>query len=167
MPDWIARFFADWSGARTTLAATSAIDADAREEHDVLPPALRELLQAAPAAARGSVPARALSPRELLSVLSLLQTTPGAGFEAIDQGGQGLASGLRREVLATAASLGIDTHSCGLDPADEDTLDLVGMLFEAILRESLLLPWQRALLGQLLVPIAKVALLDLAAVRTR
>lgn len=158
-PDWIARFFADWSGARTTLAATNAIDAHAREEHDVLPPALRQLLQRA-RGSQGPAPARALSPRELLSVLSLLQTTPAAGFEAIDHGGQGLASGLRREVLATAASLGIDTSSCGLDPADEDTLDLVGMLFEAILRESLLLPWQRALLGQLLVPIAKVALLD-------
>ena len=158
-PDWIARFFADWSGARTTLAAASAIDAHAREEHDVLPPALRELLQRA-RGSQGAAPARALSPRELLSVLSLLQTTPGAGFEAIDHGGQGLARGLRREVLGTAASLGIDTSASGLDPADEDTLDLVGMLFEAILRESILLPWQRALLGQLLVPIAKVALLD-------
>jgi len=158
-PDWIARFFADWSGARSPLAAASAIDAHAREEHDVLPPALRELLQCA-RGGRGAAPAQALSPRELLSVLSLLQTTAGAGFEAVDHGGQGLARGLHREILATAASLGIDTTTSGLDPADEDTLDLVGMLFEAILRESLLQPWQRALLGQLLVPIAKVALLD-------
>ncbi|HYG07337.1 MAG TPA: DUF1631 family protein [Stenotrophomonas sp.] len=158
-PDWIARFFADWSGARTTLAAATAIDAHAREDHDVLPPALRELLQRA-RGSQGVAPARALSPRELMSVLSLLQTTPGAGFEAIDQSGHGLARGLRREIIRTAAALGIDPASSGLDPADEDTLDLVGMLFDAILRESLLLPWQRALLGQLLVPIAKVALLD-------
>jgi len=158
-PDWIARFFADWSGGRTTLAAATAIDAHAREEDDVLPPALRALLQRA----RGPqpvAPARALSPRELISVLSLMQTTAGAGFDAIDGHGQGLARGLRREILATAASLGIDPANSGLDRADEDTLDLVGMLFEAILRESLLLPSQRALLGQLLVPIAKVALLD-------
>ncbi len=158
-PDWIARFFSDWSGGRTSLASATAIDVHAREEHDVLPPALRQLLQQA-RGSRGLAPQRPLSPRELMSALSLMQTGPGAGFEAIDAGGRGLAHGLRREILATAAALGIDPAHSGLDPADEDTLDLVGMLFDAILRESLLLPWQRALLGQLLVPFAKVALLD-------
>ncbi|MDG2526362.1 DUF1631 domain-containing protein [Stenotrophomonas sp. HITSZ_GD] len=158
-PDWIARFFSDWSGGRTSLAAATALDVHAREEHDVLPPALRQLLQRA-RGGEGHAPPRPLSPRELMSALSLMQTGPGAGFEAIDAGGQGLARGLRREILGTAAMLGIDPAHSGLDPADEDTLDLVGMLFDAILRESLLLPWQRALLGQLLVPFAKVALLD-------
>jgi len=159
VPDWITRFFADWTGARTSLAAAAAIDVHAREEQDVLPPGLRQLLQQARGDASTSLP-RQLSPRELLSVLSLLQTTPGAGFEAIDGGGQGLAGGLRREVLATAGALGIDMLDTGLAPADADTLDLVGLLFEAILRESLLQPGQRALLGQLLVPLAKVAVLD-------
>jgi len=158
-PDWIARFFADWNGARTPLAAAIAIDVHAREEHDVLPPGLRQLLQQARGDQDAPLP-RQLSPRELLSVLSLLQTTPGAGFDAIDAGGKGLPRGLRREVLATAGALGIDMGQTGLAPADADTLDLVGLLFEAILRESLLQPWQRALLGQLLVPIAKVAVLD-------
>lgn len=159
VPDWITRFFADWSGARSPLAAAVAIDVHAREERDVLPPGLRRLLQQARDEQGAALP-RQLSPRELLSVLSLLQTTPGAGFEAIDAGGQGLSRGLRREVLASAGALGIDMGQTGLDPADADILDLVGLLFEAILRESLLQPWQRALLGQLLVPIAKVAVLD-------
>ncbi|HEY0333845.1 MAG TPA: DUF1631 family protein [Stenotrophomonas sp.] len=160
-PDWIARFFSDWSGARTSMAAISAIDPHAREERDVLPPALRHLLQRARQGEalldRTRPP---LSPREVMSVLSLLQTSPTAGFEAIEATGQGLARGLRSEVLRTAGALGIDASASGLDPVDEDLLDLVGMLFEALLRDSLLLPWQRKMLGHLLVPMSKVALLD-------
>lgn len=164
-PDWIARFFSGWSGGRSALASAQAIDVHVREDQDVLPPALRQLLQdarlAREAGAAGTLDERrALSPRELLSALSLLQTSPQAGFEAIQEGDAGLARGLRREVMGAVASLGVDPASSRIDPADEDTLDLVGMLFEVILAESQLLPPQRELIGQLLVPMAKVALLD-------
>ncbi len=44
--------------------------------------------------------------------------------------------------------------------ADEDTIDLVGMLFEFILQDRNLPPQMQALLGRLQIPFLKVAILD-------
>ena len=165
-PDWISRFFETWNAA-APLSATQrrvarALDAHARDDHEVLPPALRALLhEAQPAATDTADDARrSLSPRELLSILSLLQTTPLAGFAAIGEHGGPLAQGLRRQVVAVGASLGLDPAGTRLEPADADTLELVGLLFEVMLDECVLQPAQRELLGQMLVPMAKVALID-------
>ncbi|WP_017912741.1 DUF1631 family protein, partial [Xanthomonas sp. SHU 166] len=136
------------------------LDAHARNEQEVLPPALRALLhEAQPDAGLGDG-RRCLSPRELLSVLSLLQTMPLAGFAAVCEHGGPLALGLRRQIAGIGASLGLDPASTCLDPADADTLDLVGLLFDVMLEECVLQPAQRELLGQMLVPMAKVALID-------
>jgi len=165
-PDWISRFFESWHAAAPLSAAqrraARVLDAHARDDHEVLPPALRALLhEAQPVAPDPADDARrSLSPRELLSVLSLLQTTPLAGFAAIAEHGESLAQGLRRQVVAIGASLGLDPASTRLEPADADTLDLVGLLFEVMLDECVLQPAQRELLGQMLVPLAKVALID-------
>ncbi|WP_369976780.1 DUF1631 family protein [Xanthomonas bundabergensis] len=165
-PDWISRFFETWNVAAPLSAAqrraARALDAHARDDHEVLPPALRALLhEAQPAAADAAADARrSLSPREVLSILSLLQTTPLAGFAAICEHGAPLAQGLRRQLVAIGASLGLDPAATRLDPADADTLDLVGLLFEVMLDECVLQPAQRELLGQMLVPLAKVALID-------
>ncbi|WP_139118222.1 DUF1631 family protein, partial [Xanthomonas graminis] len=143
-------------------SAARALDAHARDDQEVLPPALRALLhEAQPATADAADDARrSLSPRELLSVLSLLQTTPLAGFAAICEHGGPLAQGLRRQLVAIGAALGLDPAATRLEPADADTLDLVGLLFEVMLDECVLQPAQRELLGQMLVPLAKVALID-------
>ncbi|UYB51515.1 DUF1631 domain-containing protein [Xanthomonas sp. AM6] len=166
-PDWISRFFETWNAAAPLSAAqrraARALDAHARDDHEVLPPALRSLLHEAQPAAVGSSAddaRRSLSPRELLSILSLLQTTPLAGFAAIGEHGGPLAQGLRRQVVAIGASLGLDPAGTRLEPADADTLELVGLLFEVMLDECVLQPAQRELLGQMLVPLAKVALID-------
>ncbi|KQQ83010.1 hypothetical protein ASF73_19335 [Xanthomonas sp. Leaf131] len=165
-PDWIARFFADWSGGQGALVGVGAIDVHLRTGREVLPAGLHQLLQHArrqrePAsAAPASAEQRLLSPREVVSALSLLQTMPKAGFDSIDGADLGLARGLRQQAIRAAASLGVDPATTRLNPNDEDALDLVALLFDAILVQSALSDAQRALLGQLLVPIAKMAMLD-------
>ncbi|WDJ90692.1 DUF1631 domain-containing protein [Xanthomonas campestris] len=164
-PDWIARFFADWSGGQSALVGVEVIDVHLRTGRDVLPAGLHQLLQHArrqrePGQATVSTEQRLLSPREVVSALSLLQTMPKAGFDAIDGLQLGLARGLRQQVMRAAASLGVDPATARLNPDDEDALDLVALLFEAILVQSHLSDWQRALLGHLLVPMAKMAMLD-------
>ncbi|AJC45800.1 DUF1631 family protein [Xanthomonas sacchari] len=163
-PDWISRFFENWETAAPLSAAqrraARALDAHARNDHEVLPPALRALLHEAQPAAVADDGRRCLSPRELLSVLSLLQTMPLAGFAAVGEQGGPLAQGLRRQIASVGASLGLDPAATCLDPADADTLDLVGLLFDVMLEECVLQPAQRELLGQMLVPLAKVALID-------
>ena len=161
-PDWISRFFSTWQGGARTIAARDAIDVHARGDHELLPSGLHRLLQDArgAGAAAGADGARqALSPRELVSALSLLQTAPHAGFDDMDRGGD-LRAGLQRELLAQASRLGVDPGAVRLDPADADTLDLVALLFQAMLGESQLRPDIRPVLGQLLAPVAKVALQD-------
>jgi hypothetical protein len=165
-PDWISRFFETWHAAAPLSAAqrraARALDAHARDDHEVLPPALRRLLHDAhPDAPDADDDARrSLSPRELLSILSLLQTTPLAGFAAIGEHRAPLSQALHREVVAVGTSLGLDPGTTRLEPADADTLELVGLLFEVMLEECVLQPAQRDLLGQMLVPLAKVALID-------
>lgn len=161
-PDWISRFFSRWQGGHRATASVNAIDVHTRGDHELLPPELHRLLQGARAGvADGSAGAggRTLSPRELVSALSLLQTEAHGGFDGVEAAGD-LRAGLRGEVLGHAAKLGIDPASVRLDPGDADTLDLVAMLFQAILSESRLRPDLRPVLGQLLAPVAKVALQD-------
>ncbi|MES5815934.1 DUF1631 family protein [Pseudoxanthomonas sp. Soil82] len=160
--DWISRFFSHWQGGQRAPEAGHAIDVHARAGHELLPAELHRLLQDARAGGDPDAAGdgrRVLSPRELASALSLLQTTPHAGFEEIDRGGD-LRAGLRGQLLAHGAMLGIDPASVRMDAADADTLDLVAMLFQAMLQESQLRADLRPVLGQLLVPVAKVALQD-------
>ncbi|WP_372018862.1 DUF1631 family protein [Pseudoxanthomonas sp. 10H] len=160
--DWIGRFFSQWQGGQQAAVAGGAIDVHARGDHELLPGELHRLLRDARGGAGGEesgAGARTLSPRELASALSLLQTGPHGGFDEIDQASD-LRAGLRQEVFAHAARLGVDPRSVRLDPADADTLDLVAMLFQAMLSESQLRPELRPVLGQLLAPVAKVALQD-------
>ncbi|NIK31983.1 hypothetical protein FHY15_001079 [Xanthomonas arboricola] len=164
--DWIARFFADWSGGQGALAGVEVIDVHMRSGRELLPASLRHLLQHArrqrepDTDTHASAGQRLLSPREVVSALSLLQTMPAAGFDAIDGNDSSLACGLRQQVRRAAAALGVDPATTCLNPDDEDALDLVALLFAAILVQSHLSDAQRSLLGQLLVPMAKLAMLD-------
>ena len=104
---------------------------------------------------------RALSQREMLSVLSLLQSAPSANLRAaIGDAGESLAQRLKSEVLNGATQLGVDPTSTRLAPVDEDAIDLVGMLFDVMLDERDLEGRPRELIGRLVVPFVKVALLD-------
>ncbi|UNK58062.1 DUF1631 domain-containing protein [Pseudoxanthomonas daejeonensis] len=104
---------------------------------------------------------RPLSQREMLSVLSLLQATPSASLSAaIGDEQESLSQRLKSEVLSNASQLGMDPASTRLDPKDEDAIDLVGMLFDVLLDERDLAGRPRELIGRLVVPFVKVALLD-------
>ncbi|MDD0942785.1 DUF1631 family protein [Xylella fastidiosa subsp. multiplex] len=119
---------------------------------------LRDVRQASHKVSQG---ARVLFPCELLSALSLLQTSAQASYQAVVETGLGLARGLREQILKAAAILGVaDPSGIYIQSEDEHRLDVVGRLFEAMLRDSCLYPQSRVWIGHLLVPVAKVALRD-------
>ena len=98
---------------------------------------------------------------ELLSALTLLQTSspvaqaaPAPGADAAQ-----FVQQVKRELLDQAGKFhGGD--KVGVAAPDEDTIDLVGMLFEYILRDRNIPAQMQALLGRLQIPYLKVALLD-------
>jgi hypothetical protein len=172
-PAWAARFAQRMAsmkgGMQASMGQMPLGDAPvgyAPGAQGVLLEALHHLLQesrghreAAPAAPQGDF--RPLSQREMLSVLSLLQSTPSATLRAaIGDTGESLAQRLKSEVLNGASQLGVDASAARLAPVDEDAIDLVGMLFDVMLDERDLEGRPRELIGRLVVPFVKVALLD-------
>ncbi|NDK40111.1 DUF1631 domain-containing protein [Pseudoxanthomonas gei] len=176
-PAWAARFTHRMAGMKGGMQASMGQGGYNEGQgtysggaQGVLLEALHHLLQEsrgnreAPQANRpnsGSVDNRALSQREMLSVLSLLQSTPSATLRAaIGDTGESLAQRLKSEVLSGATQLGVDPSTARLAPVDEDAIDLVGMLFDVMLDERDLEGRPRELIGRLVVPFVKVALLD-------
>lgn len=103
-----------------------------------------------------------LSPTDLLSALTILQNQSAAvqaradsvfdAAEAVQQ--------IKRELLDQVHRLSDDSRERRVSTADEDTIDLVGMLFEYILQDRNLPAQVQALLGRLQIPYLKVAILD-------
>ena len=143
---------------------------DAPSVQGVLLEALHYLLrQSRQAGAEGLAMARAeaadrrdLSQSEMLSVLSRLQAAPGAALSAAaaDGGSESLSQRLKHEVFSGAKQLGVDPETVRLAPGDEDVIDLVGMLFDVMLDERNIAGRSRELIGRLLVPFVKAAMLD-------
>jgi len=157
-PDWIARFFAQWQPP--SAAGPVAAGADhVRTAKEILPSELHALLQRSREDEGGLDGRRWLSQRELLSVLSLMQSMPGE-IQMPGPRDARLPQLLKRDILATAGKLGIDASQVRLDPVDEDTVDLVAMLFEVLVEECHLHGAERTAMLGLLVPYAKVALLN-------
>lgn len=168
-PDWIARFFSRWetpvdNGHAQAGASTGGHQ---RDSQDILPKPLHQLLQRArqetgfSAAKPGSAEEkRVLSPRELLSILSLMQSSPGESLSRSPVLARRLEQRLKWEVLAGAGRLGIDPSGVRLDPGDEDAIDLIGMLFDVMVDECHLRGRIRELMLRLPVPYIKVAMLD-------
>ena len=165
-PDWIGRFFNRWGDEPVAAAsADAASDQHARGSSEVLPKSLHQLLQKAREEARAQPSAahkleRPLSQRELLSVLSLMQSMPGESLSEAPAFTRKLEQRLKWEVLAGASRLGIDPTSVRLDPVDEDAIDLIGMLFNVLLEECQLKGHVREMMLRLPVAYVKVALLD-------
>lgn len=175
-PAWARRFADRWAASRGRMQSAQAAQDHAAEGPDgmsgnqgMLLEALHELLQqtrhvredATSAASVAVGQQRPLSQREMMSVLSLLQATPSATLRAaIGEDGESLAQRLKSEVLSGATRLGVDPAQARLDPQDEDAIDLVGMLFDVMLDERDLEGRSRELIGRLVVPFVKVAMLD-------
>ena len=181
-PAWAARFLNRMAGVSRGLQASQAAPAasafgdvppgygGAPGAQGVLLEALHHLLQEsrrgrdagdAPPTRAPDPRQRDLSQREMLSVLSLLQASPSATLRAaIGDTGESLSQRLKNEVLSSATQLGVDPSQARLAPVDEDAIDLVGMLFDVMLDERDLEGRPRELIGRLVVPFVKVALLD-------
>ncbi|MFA7320157.1 MAG: DUF1631 domain-containing protein, partial [Dokdonella sp.] len=112
-------------------------------------------------AAGGIVPN--LSPTDLLSALTILQSQSQASqaqAESVADAAK-IVQQLKQELLDQAQRLGgTATSNYSVSSADEDTIDLVGMLFEFILQDRNLPPQIQALIGRLQIPYLKIAILD-------
>ncbi|MBS0569952.1 MAG: DUF1631 domain-containing protein, partial [Proteobacteria bacterium] len=102
-----------------------------------------------------------IAPTELLSALTLLQNQAWAAQTSASSAADAAQAvqQIKQELLDQAGKLhGNDkAHVAG---ADEDTIDLVGMLFEYILQDRNLPAQMQALLGRLQIPFLKAAILD-------
>lgn len=168
-PAWAQRFLDRWAESTGRMEAAAGAGRAGHAGGEALsgPGALLEALNELLAQRRGPEPeaaaqtGRALNPREMMNVLSLLQSTPSATLSAaIGEHGESLAQRLKSEVLHSAGQLGMAPGSARLEAADEDAIDLVGMLFDVMLDERDLAGRSRELIGRLIVPFVKVALLD-------
>jgi hypothetical protein len=104
-----------------------------------------------------------LSPTDLLSALSILQSQTNANLsqaESVADAAREVQQ-IKLELLEQAHRLGGSaTSGYGVSSADEDTIDLVGMLFEFILQDRNLPPQIQAMVGRLQIPYLKIAILD-------
>lgn len=158
LPQWASRL-------TPSEAVSSAVGENAMT--GVLMDALHALVaQNRVAAASGSSASsqeggRHLSHDQMLSVLSHLQALPDSVLSMdASEDTLSLSSRLKREVLRSANRVGVDAQAARLGGADEDAIDLVGLLFDVILDERDLPGRSRELIGRLVVPFVKVALLD-------
>lgn len=163
-PDWLSRFFVRWGdGVADAPEAPVAQETEA----STLPPELHALLresrairERASGRAVSTGPRTTLSQRELISILTLMQIAPDEEIAAMVGDSQKLLERLKRQMLKTAGMLGIEPEAVNLDPADENVVDLIGMLFREIFEECDLHGAQRNTLAKLIAPLSKVALQD-------
>lgn len=101
-----------------------------------------------------------MSPADVLSVLSLFQNEMPAGLrDAVSDPNSSITQKLKQELLKGAEKLGMNPQS-KMTPSDEDSIDLVGMLFDILLDERDFDTGARQMIGRLIVPFIKVAMLD-------
>jgi hypothetical protein len=104
------------------------------------------------------------SPAELLGALTLLQsqisTLPASAAQLASQGEMARDVAQLKEQLLTQIGQLRGQHTAHVSGVDEDTIDLVGMLFEFILEDRNLPAEMQVLLSRLQIPYLKVALLD-------
>lgn len=156
------------TGAGAAMAAAAAAVADGGEASSELLQTLHALFNAR--RAHPNVPLSAMSAgplpsvNELIGALSVLQNQVAAHPGAILPSGNPVD--LTREVLQLKEQLLAQIGSLrGERPSqvatiDEDTIDLVGMLFEFILEDNNLPPQMQVLLARLQIPYLKAAILD-------
>ena len=160
-PDWMTRFFVSWDHEGEGVAAAASSDAT------TLPPALHHLLgesrqqrAGGEDAGRGAAARTSLSQRELVVALTLLQIASPEVHAEVLADPRKLQAAFKQQIFLHAAQLGVAPEAVAISEADENVVDLVGMLFEVIFRESHLGDEQVHVLGRLMAPMTKVALQD-------
>ncbi|MCR6702464.1 MAG: DUF1631 domain-containing protein [Dokdonella sp.] len=125
--------------------------------HDIGLPAALEPEPAAPPV---------LSPVDLLSALTILQSqNPQVAHRHHAQAGSiadaaQAVQQIKHDLLEQVERIGAADGHHHVSSADEDTIDLVGMLFEYILQDRNLPAEMQAVLSRLQIPYLKVAILD-------
>ena len=109
----------------------------------------------------GGAGQRPLQANEMMSLLSLMQATvPQAVNEALDRPEVSLAALLKNEVLRGASRIGLPPEDVSISQADEDAVDLVGMLFDVMFDERDFEQSARTMISRLVVPFVKAAVMD-------
>ncbi|HEX4853870.1 DUF1631 family protein [Arenimonas sp.] len=104
---------------------------------------------------------RPLAAPEMMSVLSLLQSSvPNSVTEAINRPEASLAVLLKNELLQSAGRIGLPPDKVSMSQDDEDAVDLVGMLFDVMFDERDFEQASRTLISRLVVPFVKAAVMD-------
>ena len=129
---------------------------DARHGDAVRGTALRHAARMRRAQQRGPVApgVRMLGDEEFLAVLSLLQVEPAP----LQPAGEGHAAAARRALAKTAGNLGIDSSTAAPSDTQEDAIDVVGGLFDALAAGHLLQAGARQALAALVLPYLRLAL---------
>ena len=109
---------------------------------------------------RCMLPGRELRVQEVVSIASLLQAEPAEVYaRALATSGR-LAEAIRDNLTEGARRLGLSPDQTRLGVDQEDAIDLVAMVFEALFRNHSLQDRARHLYARLVLPYVKVALHD-------
>ncbi|MEO6968259.1 MAG: DUF1631 domain-containing protein [Rhodanobacteraceae bacterium] len=151
-------------GASTTLASESAgLHAELMHTLTALLSARRHRERPAGALPGGGGTIASLTPAELLGALTLLQgeAAPLPSQPAMIETGAAIdmVQRLKDELMTQIQRLSGQARS-HVSGADEDTIDLVGMLFEFLLQDRTIPAPMQVLLSRLQIPYLKVAILD-------
>ncbi|HEX6833301.1 MAG TPA: DUF1631 family protein, partial [Rudaea sp.] len=108
------------------------------------------------AAAKAFTPSR----EDVQSVLSVLQSKPIAPLVLGGKVVRRSVPQIKQDLLAQLRQLAPDGQAPQLQPEDSDTIDLVGMLFDYIMKDTRAAGSTQAMLAKLQVPLLRVALKD-------
>lgn len=99
---------------------------------------------------------------EVMTMASVLQGEDPAPFATAlaRDGGSSLQCVIREEMLKAAVQLGFDREQTQFSQDDEDAIDLVAILFDTLADSNDLMPRGTQMLGKLVLPYVKVAVMD-------
>ena len=99
---------------------------------------------------------------EVMTMASVLQGEDPAPYaRALARDGETpLQCVIREEMLKAAAQLGFDQQQTQFSEDDEDAIDLVAILFDTLAESNDLMPRGTRMLGKLVLPYVKVAMMD-------
>lgn len=106
--------------------------------------------------------ARVINTSEVLTIASVLQGDDPAPFVRALRGedDRSLPMVIRQELMAAAGQFGFDPRQSSFAEVEEDAVDLVAMLFEGLQRANAFEEPVTKMMGKLVVPYVKVAVID-------